>query len=193
MKKLILLLCFAACSCSSGSKHFGYTAAGTPMPKEFKVSVKKVNINLSEQRNFAKAKPSDQKYPDSSEVEIIVKEEMEKQLRKYGIFAESKIGLNVFEAEIDLNYVRTFMDFTSDKYHHSELRGYKIRVYKNGELAASRSDNTTYVTQGGPLKIFSTFAMIFKQILLLANRDDEKKEIETFARSFASDLKHLGN
>ncbi len=130
-----------------------------------------------------------QKYPNQEKLKEIFKEKIIFSLKEENLYSAQKNDPNVFEADFSINYVRAFMAFTSDKYAGSSLEGYKIKVIKNEELIANRSNNQHYFVNQG---LLGNLKKIAKNLTLSGNENDELKEINAFADGIAKDLKMLG-
>lgn len=186
MKKLSLISLFILlCSCAN-YKYFALKE-NTAIPDGYKIYVGKVDVNLREEKMSSEA--SSKKYPDREELNKIFKNEIISSLQQQGLYSNEKNNPNVFEANFDINYVRVFVAFTSDKYAASRLEGYQISVTKNENIIATRSDKVRYVTNQG---LIGNLAKIGKILSLSADQSDELKEINVFADAIAKDLTKLG-
>ena len=185
---LIIASIFAIVSCSSNQKYFSYTNPTNVIPEQSKVSIRNVNVNLTEKKLSSSSNSySTPQYPNKKELGEMFKVMVIKQLKNDGIY--STASKDVFEFDVDVNYVRSFMAFSSDKYAGSSLEGYEIRVYKDNQLVASRRDGNKYIASFG---LLGNLTKIGRTLSMSADRTDEAKEIETFANSIANDLKLLG-
>ncbi len=186
MKKLSLISLFILlCSCTN-YKYF-ILKENTSIPDGYKIYVGKVNVNLSEEKMSSGA--SSKKYPDQEELNKIFKNELISSLKQQGLYSNEKNNPNVFEANFDVNYVRVFMAFTSDKYAASRLEGYQISVTKNENIIATRSNKGRYTANHG---LVGNLTKIGKTLSLSADQSDELKEINVFAEAISKDLTKLG-
>ncbi len=181
---LILTSIFTIASCSSNQKYFSYTNPTNVIPEQSKVSIRNVNVHLTEKKLGGGYSNT---YPNQEKLGVIFKELATERLKNNGIY--SAANKDVFEFDVDVNYVRAFMVFTSDKYAGSRMEGYKITVYKDGKLIASRQDKNKYSVQSG---LLGNLQKIGKTLSMSAGADDEKKEIAAFANAIADDLTMLG-
>ena len=187
MKKISLISLFILlCGCASNYKYFSLKE-NTSIPDNYKIYVGKVDVNLSEEKMSSGA--SSKKYPDREELSKIFKDEIISWLRQENLYSEDKNKPNVFEADFDINYVREFMAFTSDRYAGSRLEGYQISVTKNENIIATRSIKGRYTANHG---LVGNLTKIGKTLSLSADQSDELKEINVFANAIAQDLKQLG-
>jgi len=187
MKKLSLISLFILlCSCTSNYKYFNLKDNAS-IPNDYKIYVRNVNVSLKEEKMSSGA--SSKKYPDQEELNKIFKNQIVNQLKQDGLYSDEKNTPNVFEADFDINYVRVFMAFTSDKYAASRLDGYKIDVVKNENIVATRNNNSRYTTNHG---LVGNLTKIGKTLSLSADQSDELKEINIFANAIAKDLTQLG-
>lgn len=186
MKKLSLIsLLILLCNCASNYKYFNLKE-NTSIPKDYKIYVRNVEVNLTEKKMSSGL--SSQKYPNQEKLNEIFKENIISTLRQEGLYSSEKSGQNVFEADFNINYVRAFMAFTSDKYAGSGLEGYEIKVIKNENVIATRNNNTHYGANQG---LLGNLTKIGKNLSLSGNENDELKEINIFASEIARDLTQL--
>ncbi len=187
MKKLSLISLFILlCGCASNYKFFNIKE-NVSIPDGYKIYVGKVNVNLSEEKMSSEL--SSKKYPNQEELSKIFKDEIISQLKREDLYSAERNSPNVFESNFDVNYVRVFMAFTSDKYAASRLEGYKIDVIKNENVIATRNNKGRYTADHG---LVGNLTKIGKTLSLSADQSDELKEINIFANEFAKDLKRLG-
>ncbi len=187
MKKLSLISLFILlCGCTSNYKYFSIKE-NISIPGGYKIYVGKVNVNLSEEKMSSGA-PS-KKYPDREELSKIFKDAIIYWLKQEDLYSDDRNKPNVFEADFDINYVRVFMAFTSDRYAASRLEGYKINVIKNENLIATRNNKSRYTANHG---LIGNLTKIGKTLSLSADQSDELKEINVFTNGIAKDLTQLG-
>jgi hypothetical protein len=187
MKKISLISLFILlCSCTSNYKYFTLKE-NTSIPEGYKIYVGKVNVNLSEEKMSSGA--SSKIYPDQEALKKIFKDELISSLKQQGLYSNETNNPNVFEANFDINYVRVFMAFTSDKYAASRIEGYQINVTKNENIIATRSNKGRYAANHG---LVGNLAKIGKTLSLSADQSDELKEINVFAEAISKDLIKLG-
>lgn len=179
----------AISACGSNQKYFDYAGKENVIPSEYKIRVKDVNVVLSEKKITLQNNPSASQYLDEKDLKERFKEEIENQLKRDGLYAEKTDDVNNFDSEFDINYTRSFMFLTDDKYAGSFIHGYKIAVYKNNQLVASRQDNEQYFVNK---KFLGNWLKIIKTIFLAYDETDEKEEVDIFATAIAKDLKKLG-
>ncbi len=189
MKKFILFFCLFLCSC--GGKYFQYQNNFPPSSEKPKFRLRNIEITFSESKiKPVKQDSSCSKYLTKKEIVAITKEEIIKQLQEDGIYAENKQVKNVLEFDFEVEYVRKFMMFTNDSYVGTVLNGYKIHIYKNNQLIASRDDdsNVYFLTQG-----FSKNVKKLQKIFTFSyNEEDEEKEVEALAHFLAKNLEKFG-
>jgi hypothetical protein len=189
MKKLIFFFCLFLSGCSS--RYFQYQS-GFSLPKESpKFYLRDVKIKFSEQ----KIKPlhknlAESKYLTKNQITILTKQEIVNQLKKDGFYAKNSKSANVLECDFEIEYVRKFMIFTNESYVGTVLNGYKINVYKNGKLVASRDDdeNIYFLTQG----VTKNYHKLKKIFTFNYKEQDEKKEVEDWAHFLAKNLEKFG-
>lgn len=187
MKKLSLISLFILlCSCSSNYKYFTLKE-NISIPDGYKIYVGKVNVKLSEEKMSSGA--SSKKYPNREELSKIFKDEIISQLKQHDLYSAEISNSNVFEADFEINYVRVFMAFTSDKYAASRLEGYKIDVIKNKNTIATRNNKGRYAADHG---LIGNLTKIGKTLSLSADQSDELKEINVFADAISKDLTQFG-
>lgn len=186
MKKLSLIsLLILLCSCTSNYKYFTLKENAS-IPDGYKIHVRNINVNLSEEKmSFA---ASSQKYPDQEELKKIFNDGIIYWLKQEGLHSADVNNSNVFEADFDINYVRVFMAFTSDKYAASRIDGYRINVIKNENIIATRDNKGSYTANHG---LVGNLTKIGKTLSLSADQSDELKEINVFTNSIAKDLNKL--
>jgi hypothetical protein len=82
------------------------------------------------------------------------------------------------------------MIFTNHNYVGTVLNGYKINIYQDGKLVASRvnDDNIYFLTQGF-VKNFNKLRKIFT---FSYNEQDEEKEVMALARFLVENLEKFG-
>lgn len=188
MKKLSLIpLLILICSCSSNFKYFALKE-NTLIPDGYKIYVGKVNVNLREEKILSSSEPS-KKYPNQEELNKIFKDNIISSLKQEGLYSKDKNDSNVFEANFDINYVRAFMAFTSDKYAGSRIEGYQIDITKNENVIATRNDKAHYVAYHGTI---GNLRKIRKTLFLLSDDSDELKEINIFAEEISKYLAKIG-
>ena len=189
MKKFILFFCFILCGCSE--KYFQYQNNFSLPPQPSKFHLRNVDIQFSE----GKIKPlkkdfSWSKYLTKEQIVFITKQEIIKQLKEDGLYSQSNKCNNVLEFDFDIEYVRKFMMFTNASYVGTVLNGYKINIYKDGKLIATRDDddNIYFLTQG----FTKNFNKLKKIFTFKYNEEDEKEEIKALAHFLAKSLEKFG-
>jgi hypothetical protein len=188
MKKLPLIsLLVLICSCTSNYKYFALKE-NILIPDGYKIYVGKVNVNLSEEK-MAISQASSNEYPNKEELDKIFKDKIIYWLKQSNLYSSDKNNENVFEADFDINYVRVFMAFTSDRYVGSRLDGYQIDITKNKNIIAIRNNRERYTVNHG---LVGNFKKIGKILSLSADKNDELKEVNAFIDGIAGDLTRLG-
>ena len=187
MKKLsIISLFILLCGCTSNYKYFSLKE-NVSIPNGYKIYVGNVNINLSEEKMSSGT--SLKKYPDREEISKIFKDEIISWLKREDLYSNDKNKPNVFEADFDINYVRVFVVFTSDKYAASRLEGYRINITKKENVLATRNNTGRYAANHG---LIGNLIKIGKTLSLSADQSDELKEINIFSKEISKDLTKLG-
>jgi len=186
-KSPFILILTLFCSCASNYKYFALKE-NISIPDGYKIYVDKVNVNLSEEK-IALSQASSNEYPNQEELNKIFKDKIIYWLKQNNLYSSDKNNQNVFEADFDINYVRVFMAFTSDKYAASRLEGYQINISKNKNIIATRNNTDRYTVNHG---LVGNFKKIGKTLSLSADKNDESKEINAFSDGIAGDLTKLG-
>ncbi len=189
MKKFILFCCFFLCSC--GGKFFQYQNHFQASQESPKFYLRNIEIDFSEQ----KIKPfqkdlSNSKYLTKQQIVSLTKQEIIKQLKEDGFYSSNNKSPNVLECDFEVEYVRKFMIFTNENYIGTVLNGYKIKIYKQGKLVATREDddNVYFLTQG----FRKNFSKLKKIFTFSYNEQNEKREIEDLAHFLAQNLEKFG-
>lgn len=189
MKKFILFFCIFLSSC--GGKYFQYQNNFSPPPQPSKLRLRNVEIKFSESKiNLIKKDFSWSKYLTKEQIVFLTKQEIIKQLQEDGIYAQDNKIDNVLEFDFEIEYVRKFMIFTDASYVGTVLNGYKINIYKDGKLVATRNDddNIYFLTQG----FTKNFNKLKKIFTFRYDEEDEKKEVEALAHFLAKNLEKFG-
>ena len=189
MKNFILFCCLFLCSC--GGKFFQYQNNFTPSKEPQKFHLRNVEIDFSEQ----KIKPfkkdlSNSKYLTKHQIISLTKQEIIKQLEEDGVYSSDDKSPDVLEFDFEVEYVRKFMIFTNKSYIGTVLNGYKIKIYQQGKLVATKEDgNNIYFLTQGFQKNFSKLKKIFT-----FNYDErnEEREVENLAHFLAKKLEKFG-
>jgi hypothetical protein len=182
MKKLqtiLMILSVALAATSCAPKHFTYASYKDDISPEFKVQIRKVKVNLTEQTVFAEVN-EDSQYLNPRDLALMVNEVAVKQLQKDSLYP-SVTDQAILQCELELNYERKFTPFTNDSYSGSTINGYKITVYKGEKLIATKVSTARHSVNFG-----------FIQVVKKLSESDEKKAVEAFAGYIAGDLKLLG-
>jgi len=189
MKKFILFYCFLLCSC--GGKFFQYQNNFVPPQEPLKFHLRNAEVDFSEQ----KIKPfkkdlSSSKYLTKHQIISLTKQEIITQLEEDGFYSSDNKLPNVLEFDLEVEYVRKFMIFTNKNYIGTVLNSYKIKIYQQGELVATREDddNIYFLTQG-----FQKNFIKLKEILTFSyDEQNEKQEIKNLAHFLAKNLEKFG-